>query len=128
MLPEYKLAAHPSRSLQMLEEEKATKCQIHLRWASTKVRDPPPPDCSQGRRASFLYKVGKGISIGPCWWHTFLARWNGLSLLCSIHSLISPDVIIQMNASGVWGFSACLSVISVPMAMPIRLCTYVNYS
>ena len=37
-----------------------------------------------------------------CWWHTFLADWNGLSLLRWDDSNWTPNHFIQTDASGAW--------------------------
>jgi len=41
-----------------------------------------------------------------CWWHIFLADWNGLSLLQWDDEHWSPDHLIQTDASGAWGCGA----------------------
>jgi len=41
-----------------------------------------------------------------CWWHTFLAEWNGLSLLRWDDQDWTPNYIIQTDASGTWGCGA----------------------
>ena len=39
------------------------------------------------------------------WWHTFLAKWNGISVLRKA-SLSSPEVQLHSDASGSWGRGA----------------------
>ena len=37
------------------------------------------------------------------WWNTFLGHWNGVSFF---QPKVTPDVVIQMDASGSWGCAA----------------------
>ena len=39
------------------------------------------------------------------WWHTFLAKWNGISILRK-PSLTSLEVQLHSDASGSWGYGA----------------------
>ena len=39
------------------------------------------------------------------WWQTFIAEWNGLSMMRSLRQA-SPDVILTSDASGGWGCGA----------------------
>ena len=42
------------------------------------------------------------------WWHLFMARWNGSSML-SAHLLMQPDRHLFTEASGLWGYGALCS-------------------
>ena len=40
------------------------------------------------------------------WWHTFLTKWNGISLLRWNDDNWSPEYHVQTDASGSWGCGA----------------------
>lgn len=64
--------------------------------------------------------------IRPCWWHTFLVSWNGLSLFCSIFLPLPVDLIIQTDATGTWNVVLSFKVM-VSMAMANKLGTHLNH-
>jgi len=47
--------------------------------------------------------LNKDIRFDLSWWHTFLAEWNGISLLCYSSPSTKHDCCIQTDASGSWG-------------------------
>ena len=50
--------------------------------------------------------MNKGFCSDLHWWCTFLSEWNGVSLL---HTLRTPDMVVQTDASGSWGCAAFFS-------------------
>ena len=51
----------------------------------------------------YYSRLNKGFRSDLYWWHTFLSEWNGVSLL---HTLRTPDMVVQTDASGSWGCAA----------------------
>ena len=39
------------------------------------------------------------------WWHSFIAEWNGLSMMHQLHKK-NPEIILTSDASGSWGCGA----------------------
>jgi len=61
------------------------------------------------RKLHFNTKLNVKFHLCLCWWHTFLADWNGLSLLWWDDKHWTPDHLIQTDASGVWGYGGSLA-------------------
>ena len=54
----------------------------------------------------YFTHLSKDFRTDLSWWHTFLAEWNGISLLCYSSPSTKNDCCIQTDASGSWGCSA----------------------
>ena len=113
-LPEDKFLRIRQEISNWLGKRKATKRQIlslmGLLQHATKVVKPGRSFVSRMyataarvKELDFYARLGKEFQSDLAWWHTFLAMWNGLSLLRSVHYLTPPDYIIQTDASGSWG-------------------------
>lgn len=118
-LPEDKFLRIRQEVFSWLGKRRATKRQIlslaGLLQHATKVVKPGRSFVSRMyataarvKELDFYTRLGKEFRSDLAWWHTFLARWNGLSLLRSGHSPTPPDYIIQTDASGSWGCGAFL--------------------
>ena len=57
-------------------------------------------------KLDFYTRLNKEFRSDLWWWHTFLASWNGLSLLRSTSLHSNPHHHIQTDASGSWGCGA----------------------
>ena len=57
-------------------------------------------------KLDFYTRLNKEFRSDLWWWHTFLASWNGLSLLQSTSLHSNPHHHIQTDASGSWGCGA----------------------
>ena len=57
-------------------------------------------------KLDFYTRLNKEFCSDLWWWHTFLASWNGLSLLRSTSLHSNPHHHIQTDAFGSWGCGA----------------------
>ncbi len=83
----------------------------HLQQAATVVR----PGRTFLRRMCDLLSTTKrpqhhiprrnGLRLDLAWWDTFLASWNGMSMLLP-YRLTSPNMVLVSDASGRWGCGA----------------------
>ena len=100
-----------------LDKKKATKCEILslvglLQYAAKVVRcgrSCVSIMCATAAKLQELeYFTGqnKDFHFDLTWWHTFLAKWNGISLLCNLLPSKKHDCCIQTDASGSWGCAA----------------------
>ena len=116
-LPEDKFLRIRQEVSSWLGKRRATKRQIlslvGLLQHATKVVRPGRSFVSRMyataakvKELDFYTRLGKEFRSDLTWWHTFLASWNGLSVLRSTHSPLPPDYIIQTDASGTWGCGA----------------------
>lgn len=63
---------------------------------------------SVGSFPSHQIRLNLAARADIVWWHTFMERWNGLSLLWSV-GIHSPDITVFSDASGSWGCGAFYS-------------------
>ena len=52
-----------------------------------------------------LVRLNKPARVDIIWWHLFVERWNGISLLWDL-GLVKNDLKVYSNASGSWGRAA----------------------
>lgn len=101
----------------MAQKKKATKREIlslvGLLQHATKVVNPGRTfvarmyaTAAKVRRLSFYTRLTRGFRSDLQWWHMFIIRWNGISLLHNTLTTIPSDFQIQTDASGSWGCGA----------------------
>jgi len=116
-LPEEKLLRIRQELFTWLGKKRATKRQIlslvGLLQHATKVVRPGRTFVSRMyataarvKELDFYTRLNKEFRSDLAWWHTFLASWNGLSLLRSTSQPSPADFLIQTDASGSWGCGA----------------------
>ena len=116
-LPPEKLRRLQLLVTEWLDKSKATKRDIlslvgHLQHATKVIRQGRTfvsrlyMTAAKVKKLNFYTRLNREFRSDLCWWNTFLHHWNGLSLLCWSGGSQSPDVIIQTDASGLWGCGA----------------------
>ena len=58
------------------------------------------------KELDFYTWMNTGFRSDLSWWHTFIAQWNGVSLLCYSNHPTTYHYSIQTDASGSWGCGA----------------------
>ena len=58
------------------------------------------------KELDYYTRLNREFRSDLCWWHTFMANWNGLSLMRLQPTVLSFDASIQTDASGSWGCGA----------------------
>lgn len=115
-LPEGKLARVRDTITEWLNKKKATKREIlslvGLLQHAAKVVRPGRSFVSRMYSTAarvpeldYYTRLNREFRSDLYWWHTFLQKWNGVSLLRSTGSQL-PDIVIQTDASGSWGCGA----------------------
>ena len=116
-LPPEKLRRLQLLVTEWLDKSKATKRDIlslvgHLQHATKVIRQGRTfvsrlyMTAAKVKKLNFYTRLNREFCSDLCWWNTFLHHWNGLSLLRWSGGSQSPDVIIQTDASGLWGCGA----------------------
>ena len=110
-LPEDKLARVRDTITEWLNKKKATKREIlssvqSAKWfgqvANLLAACTAPQPVSQSWTTT---RLNREFRSDLYCWHTFLLKWNGVSLLRSTGSQL-PHIVIQTDASGSWGCEA----------------------
>ena len=116
-LPAEKIQRIQTSLSSWLKKKKATKREIlslvGLLQHATKVVKPGRTfvarmyaTAAKVRRLSFYTRLTRGFRSDLQWWHMFIIRWNGISLLHNTLTTIPSDFQIQTDASGSWGCGA----------------------
>ena len=58
------------------------------------------------KELDFYTRLNLEFRSDICWWHAFMAHWNGLSFIRLLSTEAPPDIFIQTDASGSWGCGA----------------------
>ena len=58
------------------------------------------------KELDYYTRLNKEFKSDLCWWHAFMANWNGLSLMRLQSTETPSDICIQTDASGSWGCGA----------------------
>jgi len=58
------------------------------------------------RKQHYYTRLNRQFRSDLAWWHTFLQHWNGVSILRDPSVSSTPPLIIQTDASGLWGCGA----------------------
>ena len=66
----------------------------------------PLPDVCYSGKMHYFTKLDVQFCSDISWWHTFLTKWNGVSLLMWDDDNWTPEHCIQTDASGSWGCGA----------------------
>ena len=58
------------------------------------------------KKLSYYTRLTKEFRSDLQWWHMFLTKWNGISVLCTLYITCPQDHQIQTDASETWGCGA----------------------
>ena len=116
-LPDDKLARIKGLLATWLDKKKATKREILslvglLQHAAKVVRcgrsfvSRMYATVAKVQELQYFTRLNSEFRSDLSWWHTFLAEWNGISLLRYTSPPIKQDFCIQTDASGSWGCAA----------------------
>ena len=116
-LPDDKLARIQGLLATWLDKKKATKREILslvglLQHAAKVVRcgrsfvSRMYAKAAKIQELEYFTRLNNEFRSDLSWWHTFLAEWNGISLLRYTSPPTKHDFCIQTDASGSWGCAA----------------------